>query len=91
VIGALTHAGVSKKDAHVYAEGIRRGGTLVTAKVPDGDRARYQAILNRSAIDLTARGAAYRKDGWTGFDEKACPYTPEQVRRDRGTYSSPSQ
>lgn len=91
VIGALTHAGVSKEDAHVYAEGIRRGGTLVTARVPDGDRGRYQAILNQSAIDLTARSAAYRKDGWTGFDEKASPYTPDQVRRDRGNYSSPSR
>src|SRR3979490_170055 len=35
LIGALTAAGVSKEDAHVYAEGIRRGGTLVTARVPD--------------------------------------------------------
>src|SRR5215211_7590340 len=31
VIGALTQAGVSEEDAHVYAEGVRRGGTLVTA------------------------------------------------------------
>jgi len=91
VIGALTHAGVNKEDAHVYAEGIRRGGTLVTAKVPDADRSRYQSILNRSAIDLTARGAAYRQDGWTGFDERASPYTPDQVRRDRENYSSRPQ
>src|SRR5579864_5142656 len=31
IIGALTQAGVSEDDAHVYAEGVRRGGTLVTA------------------------------------------------------------
>ncbi len=36
IIGALTQSGVSKTDAEVYAEGVRRGGTLVTARVPDG-------------------------------------------------------
>ncbi len=35
IIGALTQAGVSEEDAHVYAEGVRRGGTLVTARVDD--------------------------------------------------------
>ena len=30
VVGALTKAGVKDEDAHVYAEGIRRGGALVT-------------------------------------------------------------
>jgi hypothetical protein len=29
IIGALTQAGVNKEEAHVYAEGVRRGGTLV--------------------------------------------------------------
>ena len=38
LIGALTAAGVSKEDADIYAEGIRRGGTLVTARVPDAER-----------------------------------------------------
>jgi len=39
IVGALTEAGVSREDASRYAEGVRRGGTLVTAKVPDQDRA----------------------------------------------------
>jgi hypothetical protein len=29
LVGALTEAGVSKEDAPLYAEGVRRGGTLV--------------------------------------------------------------
>ena len=33
IIGALTQAGVSKDDADVYAETLRRGGALVTARV----------------------------------------------------------
>src|SRR6201988_4752355 len=40
IIGALTEAGVSEEDAHTYAEGVRRGGTLVSARVPETDRAR---------------------------------------------------
>ena len=45
IIGALTQTGASEEDASAYAEGIRRGGTLVSARVPDTDRARYEAIL----------------------------------------------
>ncbi len=36
IVGAMTDSGVSEEDAHVYAEGVRRGGTIVTAKVDDG-------------------------------------------------------
>src|SRR5688572_18607945 len=52
IIGALTQAGVSKSDAEIYAEGVRRGGTLVSAKVPDGQRARCEAILDQAAINI---------------------------------------
>jgi hypothetical protein len=88
IIGALTQSGVSKEDAHVYAEGVRRGGTLVTARVPDGERTRYEAILDRSAVNIRDRGEAYRKDGWKGFDESAPPYSVDQARRERQLYGS---
>src|ERR1700688_4492035 len=35
IIGSMTSAGVDERDAHVYAEGVRRGGTLVTARVAE--------------------------------------------------------
>ena len=35
IVGALTDSGVPERDANVYAEGVRRGGTLVTARVDD--------------------------------------------------------
>ncbi len=88
IIGGLTQAGVSKDEAHVYAEGVRRGGTLVTARVPDGERSRYEAILDSSAVNIRERGEIYRREGWTGFDEKAKPYTAEQARREREAYRS---
>ena len=64
IVGALTQAGVSKEDAPLYAEGVRRGGTLVSARVPDADRTRLDAILSTSAVNLQARSAAWQKSGW---------------------------
>jgi hypothetical protein len=88
VVGALTQAGISEEDAPLYAEGVRRGGTLVSARVADSDRARFEAILNQSAVDLRGRSAAWQKSGWTRFDPSARPYGPEEVRRERQLYSS---
>jgi hypothetical protein len=45
VVGALIEAGVSENDAAGYAEGVRRGGTLVTIRVMGQDRDFYQDIL----------------------------------------------
>jgi hypothetical protein len=86
IIGALTQAGTSNEDATAYAEGIRRGGTLVSARVPDGDRSRYEAILDRASVNLHDRNAAWRKAGWKGFDPSAAPYTSDQIRQERDLY-----
>src|SRR5437899_1432169 len=52
IIGSLTEAGVSTDHAHVYAEGIRRGGTLVTVRV-DNSRANEAPgiLLDFNAVD----------------------------------------
>ena len=87
LVGSLTEAGVPERDAHVYAEGVRRGGTLVTAKVPDSMATEAQAILQRNrSVDLTHRAAAYRESGWSSFDESAPAYTAEEVQRERTRY-----
>ena len=84
LIGSMTAAGVPERDAHVYAEGVRRGGTLVTARVDDARASDAKAILqSHRAIDPTIRGEAYRSTGWTGFDEAAPAYTPDEVARER--------
>lgn len=86
IVGALTEAGVSKEDAHSYAEGVRRGGTLVSARVPDGDRARLEAVLNQSAVNLRDRTAAWQKSGWKTFDPASKPYGADEVRKERQLY-----
>ena len=88
LVGALTHAGVPENDAHVYAEGVRRGGTLVTAKVSDAEAPTAQAILNGDrAVNLSTRRQAYVQEGWTRFDETAPTYTADQVMIERQRYS----
>jgi hypothetical protein len=87
IIGALTEAGVSEEDAHTYAEGVRRGGTLVTARVPDADRAKLDAILDQSSVNIRDRRAMWEKSGWKRFDPESKPYGVEEVRRERQLYS----
>jgi len=88
IVGALTEAGVSREDASRYAEGVRRGGTLVTAKVPDQDRARLDALLNEKAVNLQERSAAWQKSGWTDFDAASPPLSPEDIGRERELYGA---
>jgi hypothetical protein len=86
IVGALTEAGVSAEDAHSYAEGVRRGGTLVSARVADTDRSRLDSILNESAVNLRDRSADWQKAGWKSFDPASKPYDAEEVRKERQLY-----
>jgi hypothetical protein len=87
IIGALSQqAGLSKEDSEIYAEGLRRGGAIVSARVDEADAMRLQTILDRSAVRTTDRAAAYRKSGWTNYDPTAKPYTADEVARERALY-----
>ena len=87
LIGGLADAGVPERDAHVYAEGVRRGGTLVTAKVNDELAVEAQAILDRNqSVNLATRGTWYRESGWSSFDQNAPAYTVEEIARERARY-----
>jgi hypothetical protein len=66
-------AGLSKEDARAYAEGVRRDGTLVSARVSESDRSRADAAMEPSSVSLPERRAAWQKAGWTGFDPAAQP------------------
>src|SRR4051812_30222004 len=90
IVGALTEAGVSEADAHTYAEGVRRGGTLVSARVADAERARLEAGLNESSVNLRGRSAAWQKNGWKSFDPASKPYGADEVRKERALWCRPS-
>ncbi|MBS7544814.1 hypothetical protein [Ancylobacter oerskovii] len=84
MVGAMTSEGVPERDAHLYAEGVRRGGTVVSAKVDEDRVAEAQDILNdEAAVDLATRERVYREEGWSRFDPDAPVYTTEEVIRER--------
>lgn len=88
IVGALKNAGHDDDEAHVYSEGVRRGGTLVSARVPDERRAEAEAILlKHNSVDAATRGAAYRESGWSTFDPTAEPYDADQIAADRARFS----
>jgi len=88
IIGALSQqAGLSKEDSEVYAEGLRRGGAIVSARVEEANAARLQQVMDRSAVRISDRAAAYRKSGWSTYDPKAKPYTADEAIRERSLYS----
>ena len=89
IVGALIDAGEKREHAHVYSEAVRRGGTLVCARVADAEAPRVRSIMDKfQPIDPDQRAALYRREGWSGtFDPKAPAYRPndaeiERIRRD---------
>ncbi len=90
LLGALANAGVPEEEAHVYAEGVRRGGSLVSVRADDTRADTAAAILqNAAGVDLARRRTDYLAEGWGGFDEEAPAYSPEQIRDYRNAYIPP--
>ena len=89
LLGALANAGVPEEEAHVYAEGVRRGGTLVSVRADDSRADSIAAILSHAeGVDIDARKADYIAEGWRGFDEEAPAYSEEQIRDYRTAYGN---
>ena len=87
LLGALKDAGHTDDEAQVYAEGVRRGGTLVSVKADEARASEIERVLNsRAGVDATARGAAYREQGWAGYSTDAPAYSSDQVAKERGRY-----
>jgi hypothetical protein len=87
LLGALTNAGINEDDAQVLVEGVRRGGTLVTMRVPQQDAPRIEAMMSRNGVNLRERSEIYRKAGWHAFDPGAPAYTADQVRCERALHT----
>jgi uncharacterized protein (TIGR02271 family) len=72
----LVDLGVPHEEAHAYAEGVRRGGALVVVESSDDRAERGMAILQRLyPVDIHARTAQWRQEGWTGYDATAMTST----------------
>lgn len=70
LLSGLARAGLPSTDAELYAEGVRRGGTLVIVTAPDDLANRAFDILARhETVDLDERMATWKRSGWSGFGE----------------------
>ena len=65
--GSLVDAGVDENDAHAYAEGVRRGGALVTVRASESEVSRIVDILDdEGTVNFDERADTWRSEGWTG-------------------------
>jgi hypothetical protein len=70
LIGAMTDDGVSEDDAHVYAEGVRRGGVYVSVRADESERSQIEDIFRSSnRVDPVDRRNEYERTGWTRFED----------------------
>jgi hypothetical protein len=68
IVGSLRGAGINEDLAKIYVEGVRRGSTLVAARVHDDEATRATSILDRcGAIDTNTRREEYASGGWDSF------------------------
>jgi hypothetical protein len=88
IIGALTDVGIPEEEAGYYAEGIRRGGTLLTVRANENQVSRATQILNRfSPTDIKQRATEWRSSGWSGSDPNAGAFSDTSGMGTSGTYA----
>jgi hypothetical protein len=69
LVGSLAGAGVNREEAQVYAEGVKRGGSLVTVRIDEAEASRVEAIMaRRESVDWQQRRSSYGPN-WTAADQ----------------------
>ncbi|MGE5601860.1 MAG: general stress protein [Nitrososphaerales archaeon] len=72
LVGALADAGIPEKEASAYAEGVRRGGTLVTVRADEDQVTRATEVMNRfTPVDINQRTGEWQTSASTGHDADA--------------------
>jgi len=67
-LDALKDLFMPDEDRHTYAEGLRRGGYLVTVTTSTADYDRVLDILDdEGTIDISERESSWRSEGWAGY------------------------
>jgi uncharacterized membrane protein len=91
LVGALVDLGLSEEEAGYYAEGVRRGGTLLTVTTTENMTNRVMDVLDRhNAVDIEERATAWRETGWSAYDPDARPYDVDEIERERARYGTRS-
>ncbi|MEE8628205.1 MULTISPECIES: DUF2382 domain-containing protein [Methylobacterium] len=65
---SLKHLFLPSQDRYAYAEGMSRGGVVLSVRVDPDELERASAILERNgSVDMEQREAAWRREGWAGY------------------------
>jgi hypothetical protein len=83
LLGFVIDEGVEERDAHVYAEAVRRGRTLVLVRIDETEVGTAKAILSQTSDPAELR-REFEADGWAGFSDSADPWdddAEQQYRR----------
>lgn len=88
VLGALVDLGIPEEDAHIYAESVRRGGTLVSVQTDEIRANEAMSIMKRyNPVDTKSSADRWRESGWNRFDEHAA-VDIDPHHRDRYPYEA---
>lgn len=75
IVASLVNMGVNEDEAGYYAEGVHRGGALVTVQIDDNWESRVVDIMSRHRpVDIRRSADEWRRSGWTGFDASDSAY-----------------
>ena len=86
--GTLTRYGIDEDEAGFYAEGLRRGGSLVVVRAQDQDADTAVDIMaEHNPVRYENRHAAYQAAGYTGYDASAPTYTADEMKQERTAYA----
>ncbi len=87
IVGGLLSLDIPESEARRYAEGVRRGGTLVAVRSSREQAALVQQILDRhNPVDIDERAQFWRKAGWADFNPADRPYPAADITRERQAY-----
>jgi hypothetical protein len=83
-LDSLVAQAVSEEQAEQYAEGIRRGGTLLSVSTVAhlADRAE-DILMLQAAVNIEQRARRWRQQGWLGFNPTLPPYTALELAQER--------
>lgn len=85
----LFGADVDEDERDIYAESVRRGSTVVTARVEDQMVNRAADMMSRGgAVDVDRRAAQYKAAGYKKFEQSAPMYAPDQTKKELQTFGA---
>ena len=72
---SLANLFMPDEDRQTYAEGLKRGSYMLSARVPDElEEAAADILEGSEPIDLDERSASWRQNGWAGYEAGTSSY-----------------